>query len=267
MTSLLQKVFELPSSKGVLFEKISHLLITNGVVQRFHSYKLTDEADGKTEALSFPECEIMEFGNQGRTLQEALRIAINKLQQEQEESKIAAIALEPSDPNFDAVDMFVLVKSGNSYNDLKLYMLQDTIARKHSLHPVKVLWYCALFCDTLKRCFELGSSQDNSTILEQCSYVAVVPQEDKLSFDKPSSTSDWTEVQRVAKLLNFQWPQGVIQGDLESVVAKYSLNIPKSKDGKQKKLTRSVVANALILENACSKVLEQCRVIFNVVAV
>ena len=74
----------------------------------------------------------------------------------------------------------------------------------------------------------------------------------------------------MAEFFNFKWPQGVLKGheeSLESVVEKYSLDIPKTKDGKRKKLTGSHVGSALVFEYARTKVLEQSRAIFNIVAV
>ena len=57
--------------------------------------------------------------------------AVNALLKLASEEIAVAIALEPSAPSHDAVDMFVLVKTQTC--NWHLYLWLDTIAKKHSL--------------------------------------------------------------------------------------------------------------------------------------
>lgn len=267
VTKLLKRVFEVPSPKGVLFKKATHFLITNGLVQTFRCYSYTRPGE-EEEHIQFPQCEVMPF--ETKNLQGALRDALNKLKDLQPElgkTKVA-IALEPEATSFDAVDMFVLVKESGegTEEDWSLYLLQDTIARKHSLHPVKVLWFCHLFCVAFQK--EVLSTESKVLILKRCKYVPVIPQEKKgpFAFDEPVSNSVWAEVEEVASLLNFTWPPGFPGNKtyLQALVDEKKLKIPLTTSGNARQLNKAVVGSALLLEVARGKVAEQCQVVFDV---
>ena len=263
---LLKSVFEVPSPKGVLFEKAAHFLITNGVVRKFRWYSYS--SPGETEEhIEFPQCEVMPFETDN--LQDTLKTVLNNLKCLQpEDGTEVAIALEPKATSFDAVDMFVLVKERGtgSEKDWCLYLLQDTIARKHSLHPVKVLWYCALFCEAFNQV--VLSSASKESILKCCKYVPVVPQEKKgkFAFEEPVSNSLWAEVEQVATLLNVTWPDGFPgkKTYLKTLVEKKGLKIPPTASGNVRQLNKGVVGRVLLLEEATAKVTQQCHVIFDV---
>lgn len=267
VTKLLKSVFEVPSPKGVLFEKATHFLITNGLVRTFRCYSYTrpKEMEGH---IQFPQCVVMTF--ETKSLQDTLRTALNKLkdfQPEHGKTKVA-IALEPEATSFDAVDMFVLVKESGkgTEKDWSLYLLQDTIARKHSLHPVKVLWFCYLFCVAFQEVVLPTASKES--ILKRCNYVPVVPQEKKgdFAFDEPVSNSVWAEVKQVASLLKFTWPPGFPGNKtyLKALKEEKNLKIPPTTSGKERQLNNAVVGSALLLEVATAKVAEQCQVVFDV---
>ena len=264
VTELLESVFQVPSPKGILFEKVSHFLIANGVFEKFRCYAYEG---GSEMNITFPECKIRNFATD--TLLDTFISALNDLKDlGLKEGKSVGIALEPEDTSFDAVDIFVLVKTGSlgTPADWHLYLLQDTIARSCSLHSVKVMWYCALFCDAFEQVLPTVASKGG--VLGCCEYVPVVPQGKKdFSFLKPASTSPWDEVDRVASLLKFDWPSELVgkKPDLEQIVEEKELKIPPTADGKARKLNKAVVGNALLLEHAKLKVMKQCRVIFNVV--
>ena len=187
------------------------------------------------------------------------------------DGKTGAIALEPKDTSYDAVDMFLLEKRGNTgtTEDWSLHLLQDTIAKAHSFHPVKVLWYCSLFCDAFKETFSDASRALDSDLLKCCKYVPLVPHsETEFSFERPTSTAAWKELERVANLLGFTWPDDFSSkqnSELQDLVNDNELVIPLTANGTPRKLTKGVVGNALLLKDATEKVKLQCNVIFDVV--
>ena len=150
-------------------------------------------------------------------------------------------------------------------SDWCLYLLQDTISRKHSFHPIKVLSYCVLFRGAFMDTF--STSPTNLELLDSCEYVAVVPQEKKtFYFDKPASTSAWNEIDPVAALLDFNWPRefAAPKPDWFSLVEKRGLDIPPTTSGKQRSLNKAVVANALLIGHAAKTLLRRSRVVFDV---
>ncbi|KAG7351765.1 hypothetical protein IV203_007813 [Nitzschia inconspicua] len=263
---LLKSVFQVPSPNGVLFEKAAHFLITNGVVQKFRWYSYSSPGELE-EYIKFPQCKIVPFETDN--LQDTFKTVLNNLKYLQpEDGTKVAIALEPKAVSFDAVDMLVLVKERGtgSEKDWCLYLLQDMIARKHSLHPVKVLWYCALFCKAFNEV--VLSSAPKESILKCCKYVPVVPQEmkGKFAFEEPVSNSPWAEVEQVATLLNVTWPDGfpVKKTYLKTLAEKTGLKIPPTASGSVRQLSKDVVGGAWLLEEATAKVTQQCHVIFDV---
>ena len=264
---LLKSVFQVPSPKGVLFEKATHFLITNDIVRRFQWYSYNEKDNGKDEIINFPKCTLEHF--ETRELQGAFQKALAVLKAGELEGDAAAIALEPKDTSFDAVDMFVLVKAGQDgvAGDWRLYLLQDTISKEHSLHPVKVLWYCALFCDAYRLVFD-SDDDDDEHLLQCCKYVPVVPEKKRnFAFKKPVANSNWNEVERVAKVLGYEFP-GDYSGNkeyLEKLICDRKLEIPSTASGRPNK---KVVGNALLLQDpmadAPAKVSQLCHVIFNV---
>ncbi|KAG7365864.1 hypothetical protein IV203_028534 [Nitzschia inconspicua] len=263
---LLKSVFEVPSPRGVLFEKAAHFLITNGVVQKFRWYSYNSPGETE-ECIEFPQCKVVPFETDN--LQHTFKTALVNLKYFQpEDCTKVAIALEPTAASFDAVDMFVLVKEREtgSEKDWCLYLLQDTIARKHSLNPVKLLWYCALFCKAYNQV--VLSSAPKESILKCCKYVPFVPQEkkEKFAFEEPVSNSLWSEVEQVATLLNVTWPDGFPGNStyLKTLVEKKGLKIPPAASGNVRQLSKGVVGGAWLLEEATAKVTQQCHVIFDV---
>lgn len=263
LKDLLLSVFQTPSPKGVLFEKVVHMLITNGLVDKFRCYPYNER--DKVSEIAITQChnKVRKFESETE-LRMMFTNAITELG-----SKAGAIALEPKSDSFDAVDMFVLEKrEGGAIKitgDWSLYLLQDTISKKHSLHPVKVFWYCSLFCDAFEKIY---TNENQDDVLKCCQYIPIVPQDEKtFSFKGETSSSNWAELERVATLLNFQWPGALIEQspDLESVVQQNALEIPPLASGKKRKLSKSVVGNALLLGTAKEKVQEECQVIFDVV--
>lgn len=266
LKELLIKVFEAPSAKGVLFEKLSHLLITDKVDREFMYHPYNNKKDVKR--ISFPACgEVIDFAT--NKLKDKLKEAFGALS-----AKARAIPLQPLDTSFDAVDMFLLVRTATtgSCTDFTLYMIQDTIAKKHSFHPVKVLWYCSLFCDVYKEIFPTVETMD-SDLLNCCKYVPIVPKRDPFSFETATSTSGWNEVRRVKDLLGFQWPDdfqnqlSANSPDWEHVQMSHNLTIPRKTRGDERSLTKAVVGNALLLKesDATARVEQACDVIFDVV--
>ena len=259
---LLKSVFEVPSPKRVLFEKGAHFLITNGFGQRFRWCNYNDR--NEVDSISFPECKVVNFETDN--LKDSIMEALQGLE---EGDWGSAVALEPACTSFDAVDMFVLVKEGETGTalDWRLYLLQDTIARKHSLHPLKVLWYCALFLDALKEV--LPKVSQTGPVLDCCKYVPVVPHKskDSFEFEKPESNlKKWEDIDRVAQLINVSWPRG-INGNaakLKNIKAKMKLEIPLTASGGERVLTKTVVGNAILHSHAARKVKEMSRVIFDV---
>ena len=130
---------------------------------------------------------------------------------------------------------------------------------------MKVLSYCSLFCGEFKKIYP---EEDQDDVLKCCQYIPIVPLNEKsFSFKSETSSSNWAELDRVATLLKFSWPVKLVgqSPDLESVVQKNSLTIPPLASGKQRKVSKAVVGNALLLERANEKVQEECQVIFDVV--
>lgn len=180
-----------------------------------------------------------------------------------------AIALEPKDPKYDAVDMFVLEKVGVIRTaGWSLHLIQDTIFKTRSFHPVKALWYCSLFCDAFKEVFPTAGTL-HGDLLKCRKYIPLVPHAGPIfGFDNPTSTTPWEELDRVANLLDFSWPKEFSsrKGVLQGVVKRDKLKIPLCADGKpRKKLTKIEVGNALLLNEATKKVKHQCQVIFDIV--
>lgn len=263
LKDLLVSVFQVPSPRGVLFEKVAHHVVTNGVVQEFSCYPYAKK--GSEESMQFQTCvEEVSFKGEDQ-LKAVLKEALGKL-----DNKIGSIACEPKDPGFDAVDMFVVERQGTKGNadDWRLYMLQDTISKTHSFHPVKVLWYCSVFCDVLK---EELQSEDGSGLLNCCKYIPVVPHETKdFSFKSATATCDLQELDAVADLLRFKWPSEYTgPKPWKTVVDEHELLgwIPTTKDGSiRKKFDQKMVGNAMLMKHgAKTRVEKMCQVIFNVV--
>ena len=159
--------------------------------------------------------------------------------------------------------MFVLIKTGTSdtIGNWLLYMLQDTISKKHTFHPVKILWYCSLFCTAF-------NEEAKDDFLPRCKYVAVVPHATTdFSFHAPKSTSDLDELTAVAGLLG-GWPDEFDKKKpkLRDFVKANNLDVPPTKDGKlRERLDKTTVATAFLLKKAERAVMKECRVIFDVV--
>jgi len=270
VTKLLKRVFEVPSPKGVLFEKAAHFLITNDMVRSFQWYSYNERDNEKDEVINFPKCKLEHF--EIKELQGAFQEALAVLEASDLEGDASAIALEPKDTSFDAVDMFVLVKEGQDgvAGDWRLYLLQDTISKDHSLHPVKVLWCCALFCDAYRFVFE-SDDDDDQYLLQCCKCVPVVPLKKRnFAFKKPVANSNWNEVERVATLLGYEFPEEYSGNKtyLKKLKNDHQLEIPSTASGTTPELNRKVVGNALLLQDpkadATAKVTQLCHVIFNV---
>lgn len=257
LKELMIEVFKTPSPKGVLFEKVAHLLITNAVVKQFRCYPYKKRSE--ETVIKFEKCSKV-VGFQSPELKKKLCEAVKELG-----DNGGCIGLEPTDASFDAVDMFVLEKTGKTGTprDWCLYMIQDTISKGHSFHPVKVLWYCSLFCDVLQELFPI----QDASYLKCCKYVPVVPhQTTEFKLAAPTGTATWPEVNRVASLLKYQWPRKLLDGKLDELVAKEGLIIPKTAKGEdRKKLTKPVVGHELLLASAKGAVEDECLVIFDVV--
>lgn len=256
---LLESVFEVPSPKGVLFEKVAHLLIINGLVRKFRCCSYENRTS--ESSISFPECEVVNFETD--KLEGSMMEALRRLNGQPVGT---AIALEPTSASFDAVDMFALVKEDEKGNplDWRLYLLQDTIARKHSLHPVKVLWYCTLFLDVFKKV--LPDTARLGNVLNCCKYIPVVPHESK-SFEFEKSESNlkrWEDIDRVAQLLGVTWPKEINQGREKLKKVTKNLAIPPTASGGKRMLTKIVVGNAILNDLATKKVKEMSLVIFDV---
>ena len=258
---LLMSVFETPSARGVLFEKVAHILISNGAIEKFKCYPYNDRQ--RKSEKKFEKCNEVVPLETGK-LQAELKSAFNKLL-----GGTGAIALEPKDASFDAVDMFVLEKNktGGTFEDWSLYLIQDTISKTHSFHPVKVLWYCSIFFDVFRDLFPEDKLATDANLLQRCKYAPVVPRAGKeFSFKAPTSSLSWNELERVGKILDFEWPEEIEQpSNYKDFVEKRALDIPITASGKSRKLTKSVVANALICESAANKVEDHCEVIYDVV--
>lgn len=265
LMALLKSVFDVPSPKRVLFEKVAHFLITNGLVRQFRWCSYNDK---KSESvISFPECNVINFETD--KLKEVMKEQLQKLAGK---PKGVAVALEPISPSFDAVDMFVLVRQDEKGTamDWRLYLLQDTIARKHSLHPVKVLWYCALFVEVFKEV--LPEAGKTGPVLDCCRYVPVVPHQskDSFEFEKPESNlKKLDDIDQVAKLLDVQWPKEykndrLTQRQLKAFMKKMNLEIPHTTRGKEKAPSKPVVGNTILNGPAAKKVKEMSFVIFDV---
>ena len=70
-----------------------------------------------------------------------------------------------------------------------------------------VLWYCALFCDAYRFVFE-SDDDDDQQLLQLCKYVPVVPQKKRnFAFKKTVANSNWNEMERVARLLVYEFPE------------------------------------------------------------
>ena len=131
--------------------------------------------------------------------------------------------------------MFVLIKTGktDTVGDWILYMLQDTISKTHTFHPVKILWYCSLFCTVF-------NEEVEGNFLPLCKYVVVVPHATAdFKFQAPKSTSDLDELKAVAGLLG-EWPDEFDKPklNLNAFVEANDLEIPLTKDGKKKEASR-----------------------------
>lgn len=267
LKDLLVSVFKVPSPKGVLFEKVAHHLVTNGVVQDFRCYHYN--AKSHEVSMQFQHCvEEMSFEGEDQ-LKATLKKALGKL-----DDKIGSIACEPKDTSFDdAVDTFVVERQGinGTLDDWCLHMLQDTISKTRSFHPLKVLWYCSVFCAVLKEKFEL--SAESSDLLKRCKYIPVVPHHETrdFSFKTATATCELEELDAVAALLDFDWPSeyNSPNPNWKTVVDQHKLScwIPKTKDGKQrKKFDKRMVGNAMLMNEAVTeKVESMCQVIFDVV--
>jgi hypothetical protein len=205
VTKLLKSVFEVPSPKGVLFEKAAHVLITNDMVRSFQWYSYNERDNEKDEVINFPKCKLEHF--EIKELQGAFQEALAVLEAGDLEGDASAIALEPKDTSFDAVDMFVLVKEGQDgvAGDWRLYLLQDTISKDHSLHPVKVLWYCALFCDAYRFVFESTMTMTSTCCNAASTFLLSHKRNVILPSRSPSPTQTgmrWSEWQR-SWVMNF----------------------------------------------------------------
>jgi len=194
LKKLLISVFQVPSPKGILFEKVSHLVISSGICRGF---KCRPYIGKGSFSMSFQPC-VKFVGFATHQLKEAMKTAASELH-----GKSGGIALEPLDASFDAVDMFVLESNANTFS---LYLLQDTIAKKHSFHPVKVLWYCSIFCDVCKEILQ-SSEQEDSDLLKRCKYVPIVPRAEAFSFEEASGSSTWKEIERVKALVGCDCPE------------------------------------------------------------
>lgn len=259
LKNLLLSVFQTPSPKGVLFEKIAHLMLTNGVVEEFYWCPYNTEGEErKVTTIKFPKCEQVWSFENDEDLGGKLREARKTLG-----GTVGAIALEPKNTSYDAVDMFVLIKTGatDTIADWLLYMLRDTISKTHTFHPVKILWYCSLFCGVF-------NEEVTGDFLPRCKYIPVVPHATTdFKLQAPKSTSDLEELKAVAKLLGV-WPCEFDRQklNLTSFVNAHSLVIPPTKDEKpRQRLDKKTVATAFLLEKAASAVMQECRVIFDVV--
>ena len=108
-----------------------------------------------------------------------------------------------------------------------------------------------------------------------CKHVPIVPNDAEQSFvfENATSTSQWKELVRVKEFLNFDWPLefqrelNAAQPNWESVVECFHLETGKTARGGKRALNKSVVGNALILEQseASNKVKEMCQVIFDLI--
>ncbi|MEL6607250.1 MAG: hypothetical protein AAFP88_03305, partial [Bacteroidota bacterium] len=223
------------------------------------------DSEKKEVEISFPQCaKVISFKTS--SLMEALIQAFASIQGNPGQ----AIALEPEDTSFDAADMIVLHRLpdtlASSLHGWCLYLLQDTIARKHSLHPIKILSYCASF----GRAFSTTCSKatpKSSELLERCEYIAVVPRDTKdFQFEEPSGLSTFDEVDNVAELLGVNWPVGFSRKkpNWSKIVKTENLIIPPTSSGKPRSLNKTVVANALLIDNAKESVLQRSRVVFDV---
>lgn len=264
LKDLLVSVFQVPSPKGVLFEKVAHHLVTNGIVEEFCCYPYNAKSD--VGSIKFQRCvEEMSFEGEDQ-LEANLKEALGKL-----DDKTGAIALEPKNTSFDAVDMFVVERQGTTgkLDDWCLHMLQDTISKTHSFHPIKILWYCSVFCAVLK---EKLKSAESSDLLKCCKYIPVVPYKtNDFSFKTATATCEQKELDAVAGLLGFDWPSQYNNPNpnWKTVVEQHSLCslIPKTKDGNaRKRFDKKMVGNAMLMtEGAATRVESMCQVIFDVV--
>ncbi|CAB9525984.1 expressed unknown protein [Seminavis robusta] len=262
LKDLLISVFKTPSPKGVLFEKVVHILITNGVIQQFQCYPYKPKH--QVRQIKFQECQkVISFETD--KLQDELGRALLLLC-----DKAGAVALEPIETSFDAVDMFVLGKkegTTETIEDWSLHMIQDTISKTHSFHPLKVLWYCSVFSKAFQEKFQNAKGDP----LMCCNYVPVVPEKEKtFTFKKATGDLTWDELDGVEKLLgDFTWlPEFSSttfkskKPNWEAVVKNHSLVIPLNANGTKRQLNRRVVGNALLPET--EKVEHMSQVIFNV---
>ena len=264
LKELLVSVFQVPSPRGVLFQKVAHHLVTNGIVENFRCYPYNEK--NNVGSIQFQRC-VEEISFEGEDQLEAnLREAVEKL-----DDKIGTIALEPKNTSFDAVDMFVVERQETTgkLDGWCLYMLQDTISKTHSFHPIKIMWYCSVFCAMLKEKFALAESND---LLNCCKYIPVVPHETRdFSFKTATATCNQKELDAVAGLLGFEWHSQYNDPNpnCKTVVDLNSLCdwIPKTKDGNaRKRLDKKMVGNAMLMkEGAATRVESMCQVIFNVV--
>ena len=265
---LLKSVFDVPSPKGVLFEKAVHFLITNGLVPKF-SWCNYNKREG-VEFISFPECKVKDF--ELDKLKDGMKEALEELHRQPLSGRGGvAVALGPTSTSFDAVDMFVLVKKGETGTtaDWHLYLLQDTIARKHSLHPMMVLWYCSLFNDAFGEV--LPEVAKNGSVLACCKYVPVVPHKSKdtFQFEKPDGDTSkfvWEDVEKVAELLGEKFPKDIHGGlaKLKSIIEEKNLEIPPTAKNQKRKLNKTVVGNAILKNPAEKNVKEMAWVMFDV---
>lgn len=173
--------FTTPGTQGILFEKFAHFLLTNSKIRRFACKAYKESKRDDLHDVEFPRLETKQFDS----LVELEVLIKDALKQK------APTAFEPKSPSFDAVDMFALfqwTKGGWHF-----MMIQDTIGRKHSFHPVKLLEYRLLW---------EGASQGH---VQTCdwSYAIVTPRSepDKFTLEKETCSRKTTDVSKVAKLL------------------------------------------------------------------
>jgi hypothetical protein len=254
IVGFLKSVFETPGAKGVLFEKAVEFIVTSGKGE-FKSCGYHDRSSSST--MKFPKCVKKEFGDD-KSFRLQMIEAVRQLEADQKGAEDCGVALVPTSPTQDATDLFVVLKKQDEWQFLQL---QDTIARKHSFHPVKIVAYCAVWVDVMKD--KLSKDQ----ALKACKYVAVVPKSQmEFKFEKEERSSKSSEVDSVAELLDVCLPPNA---ELEDIVKQFELAIPSTQKGTQRKLNRSVVLAALVLKRANEFVLQDpekgiCSMLYDV---
>jgi hypothetical protein len=117
------KVFAVPGSSGIAFERFAHFVLTRTESNSFKWKKYGTKTE--VEPLKLPKCE-----QQKCDMKTDLTAFQNAIEECVRSNK--CVVIDPESDQQDAIDMFVVSKLGKRW---RVLAMQDTISKSHSFHP------------------------------------------------------------------------------------------------------------------------------------